>query len=127
MRLHWGISQTGQECRKGPAWRGCMVMPCRGLLLQAAQKAFMAELFVDALKFGGAVLIRRIVGIAHVDDFRDIKDDNVRYAAAHAARVPAPAVLWHCQRLRRCDCCVVSQWSQLQMSTHSCVHAGVRD
>lgn len=47
---------------------------------QAAQSAFMAELFADALKFGGAVIIRRIVGIAHVDDFRDIKDDNVRCA-----------------------------------------------
>ncbi|DBB14334.1 TPA: hypothetical protein ACH3X3_004644 [Trebouxia sp. C0006] len=45
---------------------------------QAAQQAFMAEVFVDALKFGGAVMIRRIVGIAHVDDFRDIKDDNIR-------------------------------------------------
>ena len=42
----------------------------------------MAELFADALKFGGAVIIRRIVGIAHVDDFRDIKDDNVRCAQA---------------------------------------------
>ena len=72
-----------------------MLTPCH-VLLQAAQKAFMAELFVDALKFGGAVLIRRIVGIAHVDDFRDIKDDNVRYTAAHAARVHAPAVLHHC-------------------------------
>ncbi|KAL0035512.1 hypothetical protein WJX77_010043 [Trebouxia sp. C0004] len=45
---------------------------------QAAQETFMAEVFVDALKFGGAVMIRRIVGIAHVDDFRDIKDDNIR-------------------------------------------------
>ena len=39
----------------------------------------MAELFIDALKFGGAVMIRRIVGIAHVDDFKDIKDDSTRY------------------------------------------------
>ena len=38
----------------------------------------MTELFVDALKFGGAVMIRRIVGIAHVDDFKDIKDDEIR-------------------------------------------------
>jgi len=47
-------------------------------MVQAAQKAFMAELFADALKFGGAVMIRRIVGIAHIDDFRDIKNDKSR-------------------------------------------------
>lgn len=50
-------------------------------MLQAAQHAFMAELFADALKFGGAVMIRRIVGIAHVDDFKDIQDEAVRYAS----------------------------------------------
>lgn len=49
-------------------------------MVQAAQQAFMAELFTDALKFGGAVMIRRIVGIAHVDDFKDIQDEAVRYA-----------------------------------------------
>ena len=49
-------------------------------MLQAAQSAFMSELFADALKFGGAVMIRRIVGIAHVDDFRDIPDLDARYS-----------------------------------------------
>ena len=53
-------------------------------VLQAAQQAFMAELFTDALKFGGVVMIRRIVGIAHVDDFKDIKDDSIRYITALA-------------------------------------------
>lgn len=48
------------------------------MALQAAQKAFMEELFADALKFGGAVMIRRIVGIAHIDDFRDITSDDIR-------------------------------------------------
>ena len=50
------------------------------MLLQAAQKAFMAQLFADALNFGGTVMIRRIVGIAHIDDFKDIQDEVVRYA-----------------------------------------------
>ena len=62
----------------GPGVRLCHVCS------QAAQQAFMAEVFVDALKFGGAVMVRRIVGIAHVDDFRDIKDDNIRYVTALA-------------------------------------------
>lgn len=51
------------------------------VVVQAAQQAFMAELFADALKFGGAVMIRRIVGIAHVDDLKDIQDEAVRYVA----------------------------------------------
>lgn len=38
----------------------------------------MNDLFTDALKFGGAVMIRRIVGIAHIDDFRDIPDIDAR-------------------------------------------------
>ena len=42
----------------------------------------MTELFADALKFGGAVMIRRIVGIAHVDDFKDIKEDSTRWVTA---------------------------------------------
>lgn len=53
-------------------------------MLQAAQSAFMSELFSDALKFGGAVMIRRIVGIAHVDDFRDIPDLDARYSPLDA-------------------------------------------
>ena len=55
------------------------MIPCV-LLVQAAQQAFMAELFADALKFGGAVMIRRIVGIAHVEDFQAIEEDNARSA-----------------------------------------------
>ena len=50
--------------------------------MQAAQDTFMAELFADAVKFGGAVMIRRIVGIAHIDDFKEIKDDDVRCAVS---------------------------------------------
>ena len=46
--------------------------------MQAAQEAFIAELFADALNFGGAVMIRRIVGIAHIDDFKEIKNHDVR-------------------------------------------------
>jgi len=70
---------------------------------QAAQQAFMAEVFVDALKFGGAVMIRRIVGIAHVDDFRDIKDDNIRYVTKQSER-PAAQITslngWHTLRMQ---------------------------
>lgn len=55
----------------------------------------MAEVFVDALKFGGAVMIRRIVGIAHVDDFRDIKDDNIRYVTKQSPKHAAQITSWN--------------------------------
>lgn len=40
---------------------------------QAAQDSFMADLWRDALGFGGAVIIRRLVGIAHVADMDSIE------------------------------------------------------
>ena len=45
---------------------------------QAAQAAFLHELLPDVLRFAGAVMIRRIVGIAHVADLDSIADANVR-------------------------------------------------
>lgn len=38
------------------------------------QKKYMRDLFHDALGFGAAKMIRRIVGIAHVEDFDSIHD-----------------------------------------------------
>ena len=48
--------------------------------MQAAQEQFFAELFPDVLSFAGAVMIRRILGIAHVIDFEQMADADVRYA-----------------------------------------------
>jgi 5-methylthioribose kinase len=44
----------------------------------AAQNAFMRELLRDALLFGGCVMIRRLVGIAHNADFERIEDVDVK-------------------------------------------------
>ena len=38
------------------------------------QKAYMSELFQNALGFAAAKMIRRIVGIAHVEDLESITD-----------------------------------------------------
>ena len=46
--------------------------------MQAVQQAFFAELFEDVLGFAGAVIIRRILGIAHVVDFESIGDADIR-------------------------------------------------
>ncbi len=46
---------------------------------QAAQRAFMADLWRDAVGFMGAVMIRRMVGIAHVAEMKTIQDADVRW------------------------------------------------
>ena len=42
------------------------------------QDAFFREVEHDAIGFAGAVIIRRILGIAHVIDFESIEDTGVR-------------------------------------------------
>lgn len=43
-------------------------------LQSLAQKAYMSELFQDSLGFAAAKMIRRVVGIAHVEDLESISD-----------------------------------------------------
>ncbi|OWM79190.1 methylthioribose kinase [Punica granatum] len=47
-------------------------------VLQLVQKKYMNDLFRDSLGFGSAKMIRRIVGVAHVEDFESIKDASKR-------------------------------------------------
>ncbi|KAH7575332.1 hypothetical protein JRO89_XS02G0085400 [Xanthoceras sorbifolium] len=47
-------------------------------LQQLVQEKFMKDLFHDTLGFGAAKMIRRIVGVAHVEDFESIKDASNR-------------------------------------------------
>ncbi|KAJ0984380.1 hypothetical protein J5N97_002736 [Dioscorea zingiberensis] len=50
-----------------------------------AQKKYMSNLLHDTLGFGAAKMIRRIVGIAHVEDFESIQDDRKRSYCEHRA------------------------------------------
>ncbi|XP_042427156.1 methylthioribose kinase-like [Zingiber officinale] len=43
-----------------------------------AQKKYMIDLFHDSIGFGAAKMIRRIVGVAHVEDFESIADTSRR-------------------------------------------------
>ncbi|KAL9686542.1 hypothetical protein QQ045_024003 [Rhodiola kirilowii] len=47
-------------------------------LLQLAQNKYLSDLFHDSLGFGAAKMIRRIVGVAHVEDLESIKNDIKR-------------------------------------------------
>ena len=47
-------------------------------IMQILQKRFLEEVLTDALGFAGSVIIRRILGIAHVIDFETISDQERR-------------------------------------------------
>lgn len=49
-----------------------------GEALKMAQDEFMTSLLADTLGFAGMKMLRRIVGIAHVEDLESIKDVDVR-------------------------------------------------
>ncbi|XP_058070205.1 methylthioribose kinase-like isoform X1 [Magnolia sinica] len=49
------------------------------------QKKYMKDLFHDSLGFGAAKMIRRIVGVAHVEDFESIQDASKRAYCEHRA------------------------------------------
>ncbi|KXG27389.1 methylthioribose kinase 1 [Sorghum bicolor] len=62
-------------------------------LLSVAQKKYMTNLFHDSLGFGSAKMIRRIVGIAHVEDLESIKDASRRAECERAALNCAKTIL----------------------------------
>uniref|UniRef100_A0A0D3G1G9 S-methyl-5-thioribose kinase n=1 Tax=Oryza barthii TaxID=65489 RepID=A0A0D3G1G9_9ORYZ len=62
-------------------------------LLRLAQKKYMTSLFHDSLGFGSAKMIRRIVGIAHVEDFESIEDASKRASCERRALNCAKAIL----------------------------------
>lgn len=46
--------------------------------IRATQGAFMASLLADTLGFAGAKMIRRVLGVAHVEDLESIQDKDLR-------------------------------------------------
>ncbi|XP_062227076.1 methylthioribose kinase 1-like [Phragmites australis] len=62
-------------------------------LLSLAQKKYMTNLFHDSLGFGAAKMIRRIVGIAHVEDLESIQDASKRAQCERGALNCAKTIL----------------------------------
>lgn len=54
-------------------------------LQSLAQRAYMSELFQDSLGYAAAKMIRRIVGIAHVEDLESISDVEKKVACERRA------------------------------------------
>ena len=46
--------------------------------MKVVQEEFMKELFIDTLGFAGTKMLRRIVGIAHVEDLESIEDIDLK-------------------------------------------------
>ncbi len=63
MSNRWTCSSHDRVCHAG---------------LQLVQQQFMRELLSDSLAMAGAVMIRRIIGIAHIQDFKLIDSDDAR-------------------------------------------------
>lgn len=53
-------------------------LPIYGDMLVETKEEYMRKLFLDSCGFTGAKMLRRIVGIAHVEDLKSIADDDVR-------------------------------------------------
>ncbi|HLG88130.1 MAG TPA: S-methyl-5-thioribose kinase [Alphaproteobacteria bacterium] len=52
-----------------------------GAALEAARDSYMSSLFADTLGFAGCKMIRRVLGLAHVEDLEAIADPDRRAAA----------------------------------------------
>ncbi|KAG5238760.1 hypothetical protein OIU76_015231 [Salix suchowensis] len=82
-------------------------------LHQLVQIKFMQDLFHDTLGFGAAKMIRRIVGVAHVEDFESITDASKRAQCERPALNLAKMLLKERRNFQSIDE-VVSAIQQLQ-------------
>ncbi len=64
---------------RGDAFTGELFADAAGsAALEARRQATMRELFVDSLGYAGAKMVRRILGLAHVEDLESIADPDLR-------------------------------------------------
>lgn len=71
--------------------------------IEAAQKDFMAEVFSDTMGFAGMKMLRRVVGIAHVEDLESITDPDVRAGCERRALQTAKAFIKGASDLKGID------------------------
>jgi 5-methylthioribose kinase len=94
---------TGFEQRFRDLWRskasgdayvaGLFEDAASAAALTAAQTDFMKRLFADTLAFAGIKMIRRILGLAHVEDLESIKNPARRAACEKPALALARALI----------------------------------
>jgi 5-methylthioribose kinase len=84
-----------RKARQGEAFVAALIAsPQDAAALEAERTRFMRALFEDSLAFGGLKMIRRILGLAHVEDLESIADPGRRaICERHALRVGRELVL----------------------------------
>ncbi|KAK9286932.1 hypothetical protein L1049_015340 [Liquidambar formosana] len=91
--FHKKFTALWDEHKNGPGEAYLPAIYNNPELQQLIQKKFMIDLFHDTLGFGAAKMIRRIVGVAHVEDFESITDASKRAACERQALEMAKMLL----------------------------------
>ncbi len=75
-----------RKAKQGEAYvAGLFASPQDEAAMEAERARFMRRLFEDSLAFGGLKMIRRVLGLAHVEDLESIADPAVRAACERRA------------------------------------------
>ena len=95
-----------RQAKGGEAFvAGLFTSPQDEAALDAERRRFLRSLFEDALAFGGLKMIRRILGLAHVEDLESIADPERRAICERKALSLARTLVVEgakfCRRLRR--------------------------
>jgi 5-methylthioribose kinase len=70
-----------RTCATGDAFvAGLFADPAGAAALETHRQATMARIFADSVGFAGAKMVRRILGLAHVEDLESIEDPQLRAA-----------------------------------------------
>jgi 5-methylthioribose kinase len=73
--FHDGFLALWRQAKEGEAYgKDLFASPQDQAALDAERARFLRSLFADALAFGGLKMIRRILGLAHVEDLESIAD-----------------------------------------------------
>lgn len=77
--FHDRFLRLWRAAQQGEAYMADLVAsPQDEAAMEAERKRFMRQLFEDSLAFGGLKMIRRILGLAHVEDLERIADPALR-------------------------------------------------
>ena len=72
------FSQKWRNQRTGSLYPETLLSPEDNVANEQALSRFLREVMEDSIGFAGAKMVRRILGIAHVEDLETIQDENLR-------------------------------------------------
>ena len=72
------FSTLWREHRVGSLYPETLFAANDSVACERALNAYLRDVMVDSIGFAGAKMVRRIVGIAHVEDLESIEDQDLR-------------------------------------------------